>query len=55
MPTNHNRTQIDDNDAEGGETQAGDTWTEEEDVSNVLQDFAVDSIVHHVGKGINVK
>lgn len=54
-PTEDNKTQTNEHNAELEETLAEDTRTEEENVPNARQDFAKDCLVRHVGKGHNFK
>lgn len=50
-----NSRQTDDTYAEWEETQAGDTQSEVENVTNALREYTVYPLVRHVGRGHNIK
>lgn len=52
--TEGNRAQTEDKDTERKERQAGDTQLEEENVTNAAQEYDLDRLVLHVGKGDNL-
>lgn len=54
-PTEENRTQNDDEDAESEETHARDMQVEEGNVANAPRELALDRIVRHLGKSDSVK
>lgn len=54
-PTQDEKMQTEEKEAEREEKHTGDTRTEEENIANALREYSVDRKVSHVGRGNNVK
>lgn len=55
MPTEDNRTETDENDSEREQAHVTHLQMKTENVPNVLPEYSMDRIGHHVGKGNSVK